>query len=279
MYFVVQVLNNNVAIVIDKKKDKAIAVGKGIAFQKKKGDVIEEESIDNLFVLKDKQSGDHFSTLLKDVPVKFIMIAYEIIDNAINKYDYSVQDYIYVTLTDHIYWNYQKIKNNDYQVNTLPSIENQYPVEYRIATEAVDIMNESLSNKFPKDEINNVALHFINAKGKGKIAQDNNLEKEQEVLNKITDELKDNGIYRNTANQNFYDRLIIHINYMLKRGNDELSTDEFTSKMDKEVQQIYPKAYLISEKICKIVEEQFEVILNNNERVYLTFHIQRLINK
>ncbi|OFP15142.1 hypothetical protein HMPREF3001_16045 [Enterococcus sp. HMSC066C04] len=60
MYRVVQVLNNNIAIV-KKGHEQAIAMGKGLVFQKKKGDLLKEESIQNLFVLKSEESKQNFS--------------------------------------------------------------------------------------------------------------------------------------------------------------------------------------------------------------------------
>ena len=60
MYRVVQVLNNNIAIV-KKNNEQAIAMGKGLVFQKKKGDLLSEDTIQNLFVLKSEESKQNFS--------------------------------------------------------------------------------------------------------------------------------------------------------------------------------------------------------------------------
>ena len=40
---------------------------------------------------------------LKDVPLDFTTTTYEVIDTLSQKYAYPVQEYIYVTLTDHIF--------------------------------------------------------------------------------------------------------------------------------------------------------------------------------
>lgn len=48
MYRIVQVLNNNVAIVQDRFDGQAIAMGKGIVFQKKKGELIAKDKVQNL---------------------------------------------------------------------------------------------------------------------------------------------------------------------------------------------------------------------------------------
>ena len=103
MYRVIKLLNNNVAVVRTEDKMQAIIMGPGIAFQKKKGDLIHSEKVEKIFTLKNEESQHNFSTLLKDIPLDFITTSYEIIENAITKFSYPVQEYLYVTLTDHIY--------------------------------------------------------------------------------------------------------------------------------------------------------------------------------
>ncbi|MGM0238763.1 PRD domain-containing protein [Enterococcus sp. AZ103] len=277
MYRVVQVLNNNVAIVKNQFDEQSIAMGKGLVFQKKKGDLITEEAIQNLFVLKNDESKENLYTLLKDVPLDFITTTYEIIDNAIKKYNYPVQEYIYVTLTDHIFWGYQRLIKNEYQRSLLPEMEGQYPVEYAIAKDALMILKQHLALDFPKEEIKSIALHFINAKGKTEKYDKTKIDKKQITLDEVSNILERENISRNNHNQNFYDRLMIHLRYMLEREEKNIELDEFTKKMDKELQQNYPKAYKIAEEIYQVIVNKMGVKLSSNEKVYLTIHIQRII--
>lgn len=277
MYRIVQILNNNVAIVRNQFDEQAIAMGKGLVFQKKKGDLVDEGSIQNLFVLKNRESQENFSTLLKDVPLDFITTTYEIIENAIQKYNYSVQEYIYVTLTDHIFWNYQHLIKNEYQKNMLPEVHQQYPTEYAIAKDALDILEQRLAIKFPKEEIKSIALHFINAKGKTEKSDENKMDAKQTTLDLIETVFERERIARSSNNQNFYDRMMIHLRYMLERENNTEELDSFTKKMDAELRQNYPKAYQLSEEIVQIINDNMGITLSSNEKVYFTLHIQRLM--
>ncbi|BAL62893.1 PRD domain-containing protein [Melissococcus plutonius] len=278
MYQIVQVLNNNVAIVKD-KEEQAIAMGKGLVFQKKKGDSISKEAVKNLFVLKNNESKENFSILLKDIPMDFITTAYEIIENAIHQYNYPVQEYIYVTLTDHIFWNYKRIINNTYQNSLLPDIKQRYPIEYQLAKDGLQIIKKNLQIEFPRDELKNISLHFINAKGQ----EDKEIGNyEQQYLNKkqlleqIQIELQKRNIMRTASNQNFYDRMMIHLQYMLEQQSKN-ENDPFAKKMASELRTNYPNAYQIAENIYKIINRYDGYQLNVNEKVYLTIHIQRLL--
>lgn len=278
LYRVVQVLNNNIAIV-KKNHEQAIAMGKGLVFQKKKGDLLSEESIQNLFVLKSEESRQNFSFLLKDVPLDFITTAYEIIENAISNYQYSVQEYIYVTLTDHIYWNYKRLMNGEYQNSLLPDISEQYPKEYQIAKDGLQIIRERLDIAFPKDELKNISIHFINAQGKTPepiATSANTYEEQQRVMQLIEEALRKRNIVRTEKTQNFYDRLMIHLRYMLERTGEEI-VDEFAEKMEEDLKKDYPAAYGVAEEMYRIIVENTGLKLNASEKVYFTIHIQRLL--
>ena len=97
-------------------------------------------------------------TLLKDVPLDFITVTYEIIDNLSKKYQYPVQEYLYVTLTDHIYCSYQAISQGRYKDSNLPDISKEYPIAFQIAQESFEIYNSKLSGNLPKDEIKKNSL-------------------------------------------------------------------------------------------------------------------------
>lgn len=279
MYRIIQVLNNNVAIVKDEQEQQAIAIGKGIVFQKKKGDLISEKTVDNFFVLKNEESQENFSTLLKDVPLDFITTAYEIIENAIYNYHYPVQEYIYVTLTDHIFWNYKRMQQKDYQMSQLPETKEQYPTEYQIAQDALKIIKERLAIDFPVEEAKNISLHFINAKGKTKLEDPSNHQhynKKQATLDLIENELRKRNISRKSTNHNFYDRMMIHLNYMLERTEPNQS-DAFALEMEEKLRADYPEAYRIAEEVYQIISDSVDVQLNSSEKVYFMIHIQRLL--
>lgn len=278
VYRVVQVLNNNIAIV-KKNNEQAIAMGKGLVFQKKKGDLLSEDSIQNLFVLKSEESKQNFSFLLKDVPLDFITTAYEVIENAVKKYQYSVQEYIYVTLTDHIYWNYKRLVKGEYQNSLLPDISEQYPTEYQIAEDALRIIKERLDIAFPEDELKNISIHFINAQGKTPepvTSPPDFYDDQKRVLEIIEEYLRKRNIVRTEKTQNFYDRLMIHLRYMLER-TEEVEVDEFAKKLEADLKRDYPEAYSVAEGMYQIINETIGLKLNASEQVYFTIHIQRLL--
>ena len=96
-----KVLNNNV-VLSEKNNQEMVVMGKGIAFGKKAGDILEENKIDKTFYLQNFDTSERFKELLKDVPMKVVSLSYDIIEYAKNNLNIEFNDFIYITLTDHL---------------------------------------------------------------------------------------------------------------------------------------------------------------------------------
>lgn len=277
MYRILKPMNHNVALVRNEDSEELIIVGKGIIFGKRKGDFVSKDKVEKIFRMKTEESRENFMTLLKNVPLDFITVTYEVIDRLSKKYTYPVQDYIYVTLTDHIYSSYQAVQQKRYKANSLPDASEKYPVPYQIAREAVMIFRNRLLNNFPDEEINRVAYHFINAEGNTELEDKNHINNRREILSLVESELMKNGIKRTIDNSNFYDRFMIHLNYFLdymdRNRNDNVSLLE----METHIKQNYPNAYKIGSTIYKIISAKTGIDLYQSEKIYLVLHIQRLL--
>lgn len=277
MYRIIQPLNNNVALVKNEPHKEAIVTGLGIAFQKKKGDIVAENKIEKVFQLRSEESKENFLSLLKGVPLDFITVTYGVIDSLTKKYHYPVQEYLYVTLTDHIYCSYKAIKKDNYLHNELPDISNKYQIEYKMAAEALEIFRSSLLEEYPDDELGRIALHFINAKGVSATETTDKLKKEKDIVSLIEAELRKNGIRRTSQNSMFYDRFMTHLNYFLDYLDRSLDNPKSLLDMEEQVKLAYPEAYTIGSAIYDIIARETGVELYRSERFYLVIHIQRLL--
>lgn len=277
MYRILNPMNHNVALVRNEKGKELVIVGKGIIFGKKKGDFIPKEKAEKVFRMKTEESRENFVSLLKDVPLDFITVTYEVIDSLSRKYSYPVQYYIYVTLTDHIYCSYQAVQQGRYKDSALPDAREKYPVPYQIAQEAVTIYRERLLDTFPDDEVNRIAYHFINAEGNSDPEGQSHLDKRKEILGAVEAELRKNDIRRTAENSNFYDRFMIHLNYFLDYLDRSRDDNVSLLEMESQIKLTYPEAYQIGSTIYEIVAQQTGVDVYNSERVYLVLHIQRLL--
>lgn len=278
-----RVYNNNTVLVDIGKRDQAIIQGKGVGFQKRHGDDVSPKQVERIFYLNTDEAKERFSSLLKDVPIDITMTSFAIIEMAKKTFNYPVLDYIYVTLTDHISQTYKHIIAGKYQKSSAPDIRDKYPVEYEIADKAVEMLNQDLNIRFPKDAAQPIALHFINAHGTETSV---NTEKMDQAdfgnnVNKIVQSVfSEYGITRNITNQNYFDRLMIHLQYLVARIQTyEQDKRILNQNIESDFQKLYPKSYKISNEICNEIETNLNITLNDNELVYFVIHVQRLIQE
>nr|WP_311317492.1 PRD domain-containing protein [Pediococcus parvulus] len=99
------------------------------------------------------------------MPIDIVTTTYEIVDYAKKKFGYQTLDYIYITLSDHIYGAYKRYVDGTYKPSQIPDMSDKYIDEYLIASKGLNIINSNLNIKLPESEIKNIALHFINAEG------------------------------------------------------------------------------------------------------------------
>ncbi|MBF0777689.1 PRD domain-containing protein [Streptococcus cuniculi] len=277
MYRIVQSLNNNAALVKNEQGEQSVVMGMGVAFQKKKGDIVTAHKIEKVFSIKTSESKDHFLMLLKDVPLDFITVTYQVIDQLSQQYDYPVQDYIYVTLTTHIYCAYKAVLDQTYQESKLPSMLQDYPIEHQMATDALAIFRPKLLQDFPDDEVGRIALHFINAKGEKVEEQGLKVETLQLVLSLVEKELAANGILRTKENSKFYDRLMVHLTYFIRYSDKEHSGTSSLDQMAATLKLAYPKAYELGLRIHDTIATELGNSPNEGEKMYIVLHVQRLV--
>lgn len=282
MLRIAQVLNHNAALVNIDDHREAIVKGKGVAFNKRKGDPVAADRIEKILYLNTATAQENLDLLLKDIPIDIVTTTYEIIDMARNKYHVRVLDYIYITLSDHIFGAYKRVQSGTYQKSMVPDLSQHYPDEYSVSWDALKIIRRNLRVSFPDTEVRSLALHFINASG------DETSDKETEfgktttemVNNIVLQVLNQHGIYRSTANSNYYDRFMIHLQYLVERIK-RLETDQaqLAPEVEADYQRMYPQSYAIGLEIFQQIKQELFAGISDNERLYFIIHIQRLLGE
>ncbi|GEO62933.1 PRD domain-containing protein [Companilactobacillus nantensis] len=270
-----QIFNNNTAVVELDSDQRAIIKGKGIAFNKSKGSTINSAAIEKIFYLDTVDSQKNLYFLLKDIPIDVVTTTYEIVDYAKKQFNYLVQDYIYITLSDHIYGAYKRCMEGNYTPSHIPDMSDKYIEEYLIASAGVNIINQNLEIDLPSSEIRNLALHFINAHTNDKTSE-LDLTKEIDFTKLIKKVLLQNNIFRTKSNRNYYDRFMVHLQYLEQRLNNMSADTKFDRKFELEMERDYPGSTSIAKQVSAEIKNARGVELNNKELLYFIIHIQRI---
>lgn len=66
---IAKVLNNNAIITMNDQNKEVVVIGRGIAFKKKPGDLIEEDKIEKVF-MDNESISDQMKTLLSEIRLR-----------------------------------------------------------------------------------------------------------------------------------------------------------------------------------------------------------------
>lgn len=270
-----KILNNNAVISI-KDNQEIIIIGRGIAFQKRAGDQIAEEQIDKIFTLENEDMMTNFKTLIADMPIEYMQLSEKIIAYAKMKLGKKLNESIYIHLTDHIYYAVDRFKNHlPIKNGLLWEIRQLYRDEYEVGLEALNMICDQFGIILPEDEAGFLALHFINAELNEEMPVVHDMTKiMQEILTLVRYHFK---IDFNENSLHFY-RFITHLKFFAQRlvkGNHyNSSTDDDLYQV---IQMKYPDAHTCALKIKKFIESMYTYVLTDEEMIYLTIHIERVV--
>ena len=273
-----KIFNNNAIVAKDADKHEYVVMGCGIAFKKSAGEEVDESLIEKTFILKQKDASEKFKLLLEDIPSEYVSLCYDIIEYAKNILDIQLNDYLYVTLTDHINSAIKLKKEGINITNALIwEIKKFYAKEFKIGLKALELIKEELNIQLSEAEAGNIALHLINAQGNSSNSNIDDIAKQtkmvQDILNIVT------YAYNITLDEKSinYERFVTHLRFFFQRLNSSIKSST-TSEDDflfEQVKSKYKRAYDCMLRVEKYLEKE----LSNEEKLYLTIHIQKVTQK
>ncbi|CAM3895234.1 PRD domain-containing protein [Lederbergia lenta] len=270
---ITKILNNNAVIVIDDQQEK-IAIGAGIAFHKKKNDIVNVHKIEKLFVMKENKK---LQQLLNRIPEEHFTISEEVITYAEDYIGTKLNEHIHVALTDHLSFAIERATEGIHLKNKLlHEIKILYKPEFEIGLWAIKHIKEKLSVEMPVDEAAFIALHIHTMKLQG-----GDLRQTVRHTTIVRDMVQTIKSYLNIEVEEddiSYQRLITHLRFALTRMNHyELHT------MDEEmlgmIKKKFPLSYSCATEIAKNLSKVHGVDLPDEELGYITLHIERLRKK
>ena len=272
-----KVLNNTVVVSIDPTTRKeVILMGSGIAFNKKPGQLIDVKRIEKTFIVDDENLGNKIKKLINQIPEGIFELTDEIITHAIVELNVELDKQIYVSLADHIAFAVKRFKNGITIKNELLNeIRRVHRNEFKVSLWAVDYINKKLDIQLPEDEAGFIALHFVNASYKETTMKSVESTK---IIKDILNIIKYYFSIELDEDDLNYDRLLTHLKYFAKRIVNNNKQNINDSGFIKVISTTYPEAYGCAIKIGEYIRSNNNYDVNEDEIVYLTMHIQRVIS-
>jgi beta-glucoside operon transcriptional antiterminator len=272
-----QVLNNNVITVLDEQDQELVIMGRGIAFGRKAGDNVDESRVEKTFKLDDKEMNKRLLELLAEIPLSFVEVSEEIIQYARKHTNKKIHNNIYVSLTDHIYYAAERFQQGiDIKNALLWETKRFYPEEYRVGQHALSIIAEKVGIILPEDEAGFIALHLANAQ----------MNEDMPVMINITKFIQDVlqivkfhfGIEYEEESLAYY-RFVTHLKFFAQRILNHRTQKDNDNSLFEMVKTNYNRAYACAQKVQSYIQKMYQEQLTNEDMLYLTIHIHRIVQK
>lgn len=269
-----KVINNNIISAYEKSGAEVIVMGRGIGFKKKQGEVVPADQISKIFRIKSRTLAEQFKELLANMPLERVRISDEIISHAKDHLKLKLNQSIYVTLTDHINFEIERVSQGIEPQNALLwEIKRFYPQEFQLGIYALELIQDRLDILLPEDEAGFIALHFVNAEYGTDIRDAVKFPDQMQAIVDIVE--RDLGILLDESSLH-YERFMTHIKFLIQR----IYRKELLSSEDRELsllmQRKYPREYQCSVKVAEYIMQATGSRLSEEEIMYLSVHIRRV---
>lgn len=274
-----KVINNNIIVTLDASGKESILMGRGLGFKKHPNDEFDEGMVEKKFTLTSSEQSGHLSDLLHEIPMQEIDAAITIMDTALQKLDKKLNEGMIISLSDHIHTSIERSRDNIFVKNVLLwEIKKFYPEEFKIGKIALEIIRDKTGTLLPDDEAGFIALHIVNAQMEDTVGDAYGLTR---VMQEIINIIKYTCRVSFDEDSVYYYRFITHLKFFAQRLLTHTTTcgDDGSDTLFAVVKEQYHESYQCVRKITEFIVHNYDYCLSQEEQLYLTIHIERIVKR
>ena len=278
MVTIKKVYNNNVILAFENSsKKEVILTGCGIGFGKKPNDTVDDSKIEKKFVIQDNNFESKVNKLASEIPEEVFAVSSAIIEYAEKNLNTTLDEYIYISLTDYIYFALKRYKENlPIKNELLYELRRIHKKEYEIGKWAIEYINKTFNVNFLIDEAGFIAMHIINANYRESTNKSCLI---MNIINQILDIIKNYYSIEFIEDEINFDRLLTHLKFFAKRLIDKTESIDTNNNGLLEIVKVqYKESYDCVKQIKSFIEENYTYKVNDDEVLYLILHINRVIS-
>ena len=275
---VLRVFNNNVVLARAKDGGEVILTGRGLGFQAKPGQRVDESRVVRVFVPEDGRNADNFGAQVAAIPPEHLALADQALEIARQGMSGPLNSTAVVGLADHISFAIKRLRqglNMDYPLRA--EVAHLYPDELRMAQQVLDFVNSRLDDALPPEEAIAIALHLVNAGfASGDLSYTYQMTGVFTQLFEVLEQAYGRPFDRETVNAA---RFITHLRYFFVRAHNGKQLAEGATGLGSAIRQAYPEAFGTALKLQAVLELRLGEPLTDDEVTYLTLHVARMADE
>lgn len=274
-----KILNNNAVITVNNQKQEVILMGKGLAYGKRSGDVIDMDRVYKTFEVSLKSTQNKVIDMLKDIPIEYMEISDSVIQKVRREIKSEIDDSLYISLTDHIHTSIERYREGIKLKNQLLlEIKYFYKKEFELGLWTLDLIEAKYGIKMDEDEAGFLAMHIVSSEVGKNISDVYEITNFiQEILNLVKEffgrdfDEESLSFYRFVTHLKFFGLRVF--NQTNQKQNDSLNNDLLELMKEK-----YVQSYLCALEIKHFIEKRYKYYLEDEEVLFLTIHVAKIIS-
>lgn len=271
-----RIYNNNVALARSYSGEEMVVIGRGLAFGKRKGDMLDPTLIEQTFVPEQGASDENLAWSLAKIPSDILAVATEL-EALVKAEGITVAHSFVVPVADHVNFAVERARNSlevDYPLAL--EVRQLYPQEVRFGERALQLIRERLGVDLPEIEAIPLAMHLVNSQfeSTGMAGTYRMTEIFAEIFEVI------GAGFGGPTDRSLMSaaRFVTHLRYLFVRASAAQVADPGTGVplLLESMKDAHPKAFTVAVKVKLVLENHLDQVLTDDELTYLTIHIARL---
>lgn len=273
-----KIFNNNALCVIDKRGRELIVTGRGLGYHKRIGEVIDPKLIQKVYRMEDPGEQKKLRELVQQIPIEELEFTEKLIQEIKKEIPQTLNESLLITLTDHISFAIKRKKEGIEFTNPLAgSVICYYPAEHQIGLHCLSMIEEEYGIRLNNAEASFIALHIVNAELNTEMSEIYGI---TDIIDGCVDVVE--AFYKKKFDHTSlrFSRFIVHLRYFAQRIVHHKLTVDQSGSSDEEFREMmfhmYPTHYQCAKKIGEYISNTRNILLTEEELVYLTVHLKRI---
>lgn len=272
------ILNNNALLVKSCEKGEAIVRSKGIGFKYKKGEELNQSDIEKIYYLENELDKNNYRALLNNLPANYLDVADKILSYASKRLMIDFPLSAAIALTDHLAFAIERSKNNIVIQNMMSLLVQQlHPQEYEIGKYGVHLISVDLGIQLPEEEAGNIALHLLNYSSEN--TDMNQMMASTKAVKDIVNIVRFSFAEPIDEDSLNYSRFLTHLQFFVQRIVTGTYFGDNAEEIFDQISRKYKGAFHCANRIKDYIRNTFSIEIGQEEVIYLTVHINRLVSR
>lgn len=273
-----KIINNNILCAVDDRGNELIVTGRGIGFQRHRGEVIDISRIERTYRMEEKTGQRKLRELVEKIPIEHLSLTEELIKHITSQIPQKLNESLLITMADHISFAIlRKAQGVEFSNPLKGSIMCYYPTEYHLGQYCLGVIREQLGVILHEDEAAFLALHIVNAELNTNMSEMYDITKLIEGTISVVEYFYKKEFDRESLD---FNRFVVHLRYFAQRLFQGKMMEDAQGERDEVFRQLIMKNckehYKCAQCVADYIKNTYQKNLSDEELIYLTIHLKRI---